>query len=179
MRTKGEDCKGGKRSKERITVTLLCNQTGEFEKPIVIGRCTNPRSFKNVKTSSHNFPVTWHWNKNARMTSDIFEIEMKLFNEKMRRKDRNGIVFLDNATCHRNMSSLSNVNLVFLPPNTTSHLQPLDQGIIKTMKTLYRKKLLTKNLAEFDKGNDVSNVNECVTVLDAVYWKMFPEMWIF
>jgi hypothetical protein len=122
----------------------------------VIGRCKNPRSFKNVKTSSPNFPVTWHWNKKAWMTSDIFEIEMKRFNEKMRRKDRN-VVFLDNATCHRNMSSLSNVKLVFLPPNTTSHLQHLDQGIIKPMKT--PQKVLTKILAEFDKGNDDSNVN--------------------
>ena len=34
---------------------------------------------------------------------------------------------------------LSNGNVVFLPPKTTSWVQPLDQGIIRAFKVIYRK----------------------------------------
>jgi hypothetical protein len=37
---------------------------------------------------------------------------------------------------------LSNVKLVFLPPNTITGTQPLDFGIIRNFKVKYRKVLL-------------------------------------
>ena len=133
LRVKGDHCKGGKKSKERLTVALLVNQTGEFEKPIVIGKCAKPRSFKNSKPDSPRFPVRWHYTKNAWMTSDIFETETRRFNEKMKRENKNVLLFIDNATCHPRLT-LSNVKLVFLPANTTIDLQPLDQGVIRSYK---------------------------------------------
>ncbi|CAF2117994.1 unnamed protein product [Rotaria magnacalcarata] len=53
-----EECKGGKKSKERLTVLLCSNLTGtEKLKPVVIGRSQRPRCFKNITTSK--LPVIW------------------------------------------------------------------------------------------------------------------------
>lgn len=46
-----EDCKGGKHSKERVTILLGSNVTGDSKlPPLMIGKSANPRCFKNVKS---------------------------------------------------------------------------------------------------------------------------------
>ncbi|CEP09176.1 hypothetical protein [Parasitella parasitica] len=64
---------------------------------------------------------------------------MKWFNNsQMIREGRNVLLLLDNAPVHDSSFILSNVKLLFLPPNTTSHTQPLDAGIIANFKNHYR-----------------------------------------
>ena len=81
------------------------------------------------------------------MTTALFEEWVSQFNRKMKRQNRNVILFVDNAPSHPKDKPLSNVKLVFLPANTTSTLQPLDQGIIANLKVNYRKRLLRSVLA--------------------------------
>ena len=88
----------------------------------------------------------------------------------MRRQNRQVLLLLDNAPSHPKNVNESNVKVVFLPANTTSKLQPLDQGIIKAVKTSYQKRLLQSVLAKMDKGEDVKTASKCVFVLDAVHW---------
>ena len=57
----------------------------------------------------------------------------------MKRQKRNVLLLLDNAPSHMITSGLTNVKVHFLPPNTTSHLQPLDAGIIQCFKANYRR----------------------------------------
>ena len=45
---KGEQCRGGKNSKERLTVLLCCNADGDFMKTLVIGKSKKSRCFKNI-----------------------------------------------------------------------------------------------------------------------------------
>ncbi|HEX4852269.1 MAG TPA: hypothetical protein VFV08_15745, partial [Puia sp.] len=47
-------------------------------------------------------------------------------------------------------STLSNITIKYLPPNTTSHLQPLDAGIIATFKAHYRKLFLFHLINQYD-----------------------------
>ena len=60
----------------------------------------------------------------------------------MREQKRNIITLWDNATSHAPDLQLSNVCLKFLSADTTSHRQPLDQGIIRAFKARYRRHVL-------------------------------------
>ena len=77
------------------------------------------------------------------MTTYIFTEWITKINKLMKLKKRKVLLFLDNATSHTEPLALSNVTLKFLPPNTTSKLQPLDLGIIRAFKALnYQNRLV-------------------------------------
>ena len=81
---------------------------------------------------------------------------LKNLNNLMLASNRNILLLLDNAPVHPSIE-LSNVKLVFLPPNTTAGTQPLDAGIIKSFKYHYRKQLLKHMLFELDESIDHSS----------------------
>ena len=64
------------------------------------------------------------------------------------------------------------MKLKYLPANTTSILQPLDQGIILAMKRKYRKTLLRYIITQMERSNekDCSQLLKSINVLKAIYW---------
>ena len=134
-----EKCHGGKRAKDRLTAAVCCNMTSTKKCPLfMIGKSQNPRCFKNVKS----LPVTYKANKRAWITGELFEEWVVAFDRKMKRQKRKVLLFVDNCPAHTDVDNLSATKLVFLPPNTTSVLQPRDQGIIYAFKQQYRKRLV-------------------------------------
>ncbi|XP_046409106.1 tigger transposable element-derived protein 6-like [Ischnura elegans] len=164
---KGENCKGGKHSKERLTIFICGNMAGELLKPLVIGKSARPRCFKNVEIEK--LPVKWRHNKKAWNTASIMEEWLKSYNAEMKRKNRKVILFLDNATCHPKIH-LANVELAWFPVNTTSIIQPMDQGVIRSLKAQYWKCMMRSLLAAADTANSVSEVIKKILVLDAINW---------
>jgi hypothetical protein len=98
----------------------------------MIGKAAKPRCFKNLKIS--NLPVIWRNNKKAWMTAVTMEEWLNMFTAKMKKENRNAILFLDNATCHPKVT-LSNVKIALLPANAISVLQPMDMGVNYTFKS--------------------------------------------
>ena len=78
-------------------------------------------------------------------------------------------MFVDNCPAHP-MVQLSNVKLAFFPPNTTSHLQPCDAGIIRTLKAHYRRRLLRHILHHMGEVANASELAKKVNILDAILW---------
>jgi hypothetical protein len=164
---KNEICTSGKKSKERLTVMLCVNLIGEFEKPLIIGKSKKSRCFMNVDIK--RLDLHWESNKKSWMTRCIMTEWLMWFDEKMKKQKRKIILFLDNATSHPDLK-LQNINLVFLPPNTTSHSQPLDQGIIQNFKIIYRQMILRRILSQIDVVKDADELAKSITVLDALMW---------
>ena len=79
---------------------------------------------------------------------------------------------MDNAGCHPEdlVKKYSNIKVVFLPPNTTSVIQPLDLRIIKKFKVHYRLLLLLHVLAKIDEADCSSahSIVKSVTILHAI-----------
>lgn len=129
----------GKRSKERILVLVGANMDGsEKLKPLVIGKFQNPRCLKNVKS----LPVHYYTNSRAWMNSEIFKDSVRLLDKKFKKERRKILLFIDKCPAHPKMENMQSITLIFFPPNATSLLQPVDQGIINTLK-----KFITENFS--------------------------------
>ncbi|CAF1351711.1 unnamed protein product [Rotaria sordida] len=64
--------------------------------------------------------------------------------------------------------SFRKLKLQYFPPNTTSKLQPLDQGIIRAFKAHYRKYLVKHIIACCAMAQTPDDIK--ITCLDAIYW---------
>lgn len=164
-----DTCQGGKQSKIRLTVALMASALGEKMTPVVIGNAKRPRAFGRLDVNK-SFNIIWKSNKTSWMTAEFFSDFMRNLNTEMMKARRKIIVFIDNAACHPHLE-LENVKLEFLPPNATSELQPMDQGIIQSFKLQYRKMLLNQSVEYIDKlAANVEAVAPSINQLDAVNW---------
>lgn len=86
-------------------------------------------------------PVHYMNQTNAWCTKDIFNEFLKQVAKDICVSAANpACLILDNCRSHdvHAADSIEGLELIFLPPNTTSKLQPLDQGIISSVKRRYR-----------------------------------------
>ena len=134
---------GFKEYKDRFTLLLGANLTGDCKvKPLLVYHAQKGYP-KNL------LPVCWYFNKTGWMTGDIFQSYVKdqLETELREYCLRQGLPFkslmiLDNAPAHPQtvLDLHEDINFVYLPPNTTSLLQPMDQGVIRMFKTHFLQK---------------------------------------
>ena len=64
-------------------------------------------------------------------------------------------LIIDNRTAHPHVENLEWVELIFLPPNTTSHTQPMDQGIIQALKVKYGSLAVRKRIFALEKKKPI------------------------
>jgi hypothetical protein len=147
--------RGKKKDKTRITIALCCNMDGSAkEAPVIINNSQKPRCFKGHDVSK--MPLRFYANQKAWMNSAIFSDWLKKFNAKMH--GRSVLLLVDNASSHVNLD-LSNVRVHYLPPNTTSELQPLDAGIINSFKANYRRCFLRWMLLQIEGNTRIKHID--------------------
>ena len=143
-----------KNPKERVTLMACSNATGNRKLPLMfIGKAQKPHCFKNVNMSA--LPVKYYAQKSAWVTSEIFSdwfhgefvpsVKKHLSEIGLTVK---ALLLLDNAPSHPDETVLQSsdkcIKAMFLPPNTTALIQPMDQGVLESLKRRCRKSLLRK-----------------------------------
>uniref|UniRef100_A0A1X7V775 HTH CENPB-type domain-containing protein n=1 Tax=Amphimedon queenslandica TaxID=400682 RepID=A0A1X7V775_AMPQE len=165
-----KECRGGKKSKDRITVAFFANSAGGKEAPIVIGKHAKPRCFKGLNNIKQPAGIPYYSNQKAWMNTDIMNNVLSTLNQKLGKQKRNILLLLDNVSSHDPAlkNKFSNIKVVFLPKNTTSKLQPLDAGIIKNFKVHYRR-LLQHTLSKIDTTDlTASAIAKSIDILTAI-----------
>ncbi|XP_064118793.1 tigger transposable element-derived protein 1-like [Macrobrachium nipponense] len=155
---------GHKAGKERLTLLFGANASGDLKlKPLLVYLAENPRAFKGIFKSQ--LPVIWKSNKKAWVTLMVFEdwfndhfvpaVERYLTSKGLPFK---ALLVLDNAPGHpSNLSDMHpNVKVVYLPPNTTSLIQPMDQGVIANFKAYYLRRTIRFALRAIEANKELT-----------------------
>nr|XP_060616419.1 tigger transposable element-derived protein 1-like isoform X2 [Anolis sagrei ordinatus] len=152
---------GYQASKDRLTLLLGSNASGDLKlKPLVVHHSLNPRALHNVTKTS--LPVIWRANPKAWVTAAVFQewflehfvpaVELYCLGKSIPFRI---LLLLDHhSPGHRNISGdiHPNVKVAFLPPNTTSLLQPMDQGVIASFKAHYLRRAFSQAVRAAQKG---------------------------
>lgn len=177
---KGEKPSGGKKNKNRVTMLQIVNMDGSDKRKLsVIGKAKKPQCVrKKYKMEMNQLPVDWYASKNAWMTGLIFDEIMTKWNRELRQQKRKVLLVLDNASCHPN-NDYSNIEILFLIPNSTSVIQPLDQGIILSTKRRYKKRLAERYLVYLENKKDALQMLNNLDIVQACNmmasaWKQVP-----
>ena len=78
---------------------------------------------------------------------------------------------MDNCPAQLEIGGLKVIELCFLPPNTTTITQPMDQGVIRSLKAKYPSRMTQQIIKAIDANKSIPKVN----VLDSM--KMLTVCW--
>ena len=140
--------------------------SGEKMPLIVVGKYEKPRVVKNASV-----PVEYHAQKSAWMMASLFEQIFVKFDRSMGNKNRQVLLFVDNCSAHPKIQ-LKNIRLVFFPPIVTSPCQPMDMGVIHSLKTNYKNGLQRQKAQLLNVGLDAHPIN----LLDAIF--LLKKTWL-
>ncbi|XP_074052993.1 tigger transposable element-derived protein 7 [Macrotis lagotis] len=168
---------GQKINKERLSALLCANADGTHKlKSVIIGKSKQPRSIKDDINASS---VIYKSSKDVWFTKESFsewffqnfipEVrDFQLNALRLDEKDVKAVLLLDSTPAHPSAESLMSndgrIKCIFFPPNTTSLIQPMNQGVILSCKQLYRWKQLEESLVIFEESDEEQETKEEKTV---------------
>ena len=123
---KGERCAGGKFSKVCLTGLEAGNATGEKLPMFGIGKTEKLRCFKGITS----LPCQYKPQRKSWMDSEISSDYVRKLDTKFDAEGRKIVLIIENCPAHPNFDNLKAIQLVFLPPNTTSKTQPMDYFLV-------------------------------------------------
>ena len=148
-----QQARGRKMDKSRLTLALCVNMSGTHKvKPCVVHTAKRPHCFHNVRNMD-DLPVFWRKAPKGWMRSDVMkDWLLNCFVPEVKKKCQedgrsfNVLLLLDNCSSHPSwlQDIHPNVRIEFLPPNTTSLIQPLDQEIIACVKAKYHQSVFER-----------------------------------
>ena len=91
-----------------------------------------------------------------------FEVWVRELDRKFLSEGRNVALVIDNCPAH------PHIELFFLSPNTTSITQPMDQGVIRSLKAKYRANVVRKIIRSLEKISLLHGMQMMVSAWNAL-----------
>ena len=120
----------------------------------VIGKAKTRNAVKGLK-SLH----VHSGQKNSWMDSELLR-EL----DKMKHEGRKVALVVDNCPAHPVVGNLKSIDLIFSSPNTISSLQPMDQGVIRSLSAKYRNRVIQKLIDAIDNDKPLP----AISILEAM-----------
>ena len=114
-----------------------------------------PPWFKDVKQLSCQYRVQ----KKSWMTGVLFEEWIRKLDSSFWAQSTTVALLIDHCPANPEIKSLTNINLVFLPLNTTSVLQRTDQYVTRSLKAHYRKKFVHLCIKAVENNKALPNIS--------------------
>ncbi|KAF7890044.1 uncharacterized protein EAF02_002459 [Botrytis sinoallii] len=165
---------GRKKEKARLTALLTSNSTGTHKLPLwIIGKARTPQAFRREGlTTLDGLGVKYRSNAKFWMNNGIFAEYLIWFDGIMRQMHKKALLIMDNFFAHElavttliEAGKLRNTKIIWLPPNSTSKHQPLDQGIIQNWKLHLRRRSIRFMVQCFDKDLHYSKELDILLVI--------------
>ena len=106
----------------------------------VIGKFKKLQYFKSIRF----LPCRYRNQCKSWVNGVLFEEWVTEMDRKFASEGRKIALIIDNCPAHPEIENLKAIKLFFLLPNTTSLTQPMDQGVIRSLKAIYRKNIVRK-----------------------------------
>ena len=108
------------------------------------------------------------------MDSILFEEWVREVDRRFIKEVQKIVLLVDNCPAHPSIDNLVSTELIFLPPNTTSKLQPIDQGVIRSLKAYYKTMSIKKSIEAIRKKKTLPefSVLDAMQILDVTWGKV-------
>ena len=174
---KQKQARGRKLDKSRMTVMFCVNVSGSHKMhPTVVHTAAHPRCYKNLRNMEDS-GVHWYKSANGWMTASIFSdwltkhcIPGARMKSRQLDQDFKMLLLMDNAPAHPTwVQDLvpRQCKIVFMPPRTTSLIQPLDQELISTVKQIYQRNVYDYLREQTETNKELYAMEELTTDEDS------------
>lgn len=165
-----------------MTLVLGVYADGKKAPLVIIGRSKRPKSFPRGFDPVQDLDI-YYFNKNAWNTHVLLGKQCDNLDKYAQVQSRKLLHLVGNCSAHSiDYSKHENISTHFLPPNTTSPLQPVDSSIGRSFKASYRRlleshilKYINLELERPIEQRKQFKINEAVTTYDVV--KMMSISW--
>ena len=170
LHLKNENCVGGKHSKLRLTELTTAKAVGEKLPLFVIGKSKKPRCFKHIK----HLPCRYRSQKKSWMDSILFEEWVRQVDRRFTKEGRKIVLYVDNCPADPSTDNFVSTELIFLPLNTTLRLQPMDQGVIRSLKAHHKTMSIKKLIEAIEKKKPLLefSILDTMQMLDLAWGKV-------
>ena len=139
----------------RITGMTAANAVGDKLPMFAIGKAKKPQCLKNIKF----LPCRYRNQQKSWLEGILFEQSVRELDRKFSSEGRYVALVIDGCPDHLQIENLKAIKLFSLPSKETSKIQPMDQGVIRSLKAMCHKNVVRKIIRSVERNKTLPKIS--------------------